>query len=73
MGMYYCHECGSLKDGDYNVPTESPYDDCELVCEDCIVELEERMEDEVNGEDYVKPRVSFDKRQRFDSETGILV
>jgi len=48
MACYYCNHCGNLKDGDYNVCSEDPRkgNENELVCEDCIVEIEEKLEQE---------------------------
>ena len=43
MAIYYCNHCGNLKDEDYNVCSEDPREASELVCEDCIVEIEEEM------------------------------
>ena len=43
MAIYYCNHCGNLKDEDYNVCSEDPREANELVCEDCIVEIEEEL------------------------------
>lgn len=46
MACYMCNHCGNLKDGDNNVCSEDPRpgQGLELVCEDCIIEIEEEME-----------------------------
>lgn len=59
MAIYYCEECGHMKDGDWYPAEEHPRDSLELCCPDCIAELEEEMEAEVNGEDFRKPRIPF--------------
>ncbi len=49
MAMYWCNgPCGRLIDGDYNVCSEDPRpgEGLELVCEDCICELEEEEDGE---------------------------
>jgi len=59
MAMYYCHDCDKLLDDDYHPCTEHPQKHGEIVCPDCALEWEdraERMEEEINGEDYIKPR-----------------
>ena len=43
MAMYNCSECSELTDDDHNPGTEHPYKECELVCEDCMLEVEERI------------------------------
>lgn len=64
MAIYLCYECDTLVDGDYHPSEEHPRKPDELVCDDCMTELEYRME--VNGEDYIKPRIAFDKNQRIE-------
>jgi len=56
MAMYMCAECDSWLDDDYYPCQEHPTSKTELICPDCLLELEERMEEEINGEDYIPPR-----------------
>ena len=43
MAVYRCNQCDTFIDGDWNVCSEDPRKghENELVCEDCIVEIEE--------------------------------
>ena len=65
MGMYYCHECGDLRNDDSCPAHEHPSNDAELCCPSCYSELQELAEEERNGEDFRKPRIAFDKNQRI--------
>jgi len=61
MSMYYCFDCdtGRLIDDDYHPCTEHPEKHGEIICPDCAAKWEEkaeRMEEEINGEDYIPPR-----------------
>jgi len=71
VSIYYCAECCDLTDDDYEPCHEGP--DNTLLCPECYIELAERAEEAIHDEDYVKPKVPFDKRQRFDDKTGRLV
>ncbi len=66
MAIYRCNLCDNFIDNDYHPCAEDPRQGQghELVCEDCLVDLEE----EVNGEDYRKPRVSFTRGQQIKME-----
>jgi hypothetical protein len=68
MAMAYCVVCDNYRDLDYE--SEGQWnDDGEYICESCV----EHMEEEVNGEDFRKPKVPFDRKQRFCNVTGRLV
>ena len=41
MAVYYCEECDSYKDGDYDPCAEHPTDDTATICEDCAWLLNE--------------------------------
>ena len=61
MSIMYCHNCDTHIDTDWHEMFEYKGEE---VCMDCLHQLEEEAEEEINGEDYVKPRVPFDKAQR---------
>ncbi len=41
MAVYYCAECDSYKDGDYDPCGTHPESDTETICEDCAWEINE--------------------------------
>jgi len=45
VACFYCHECGNMKDGDYDMPEEHPWKAGDLVCEECfqVLEYEAKM------------------------------
>ena len=44
MAMYVCGYCNEFKDDDWNPGSEDPRETGDLICEDCIVEIEEDLE-----------------------------
>jgi hypothetical protein len=46
LSVYYCQECDSYKDNDWFPCEEDPRNPGELVCEDCLMDIEEEIEDE---------------------------
>lgn len=51
MSIYHCNECDRMRDCDYDGCFEDPRNgpnDFELLCEDCIGEVEEELEREEN-------------------------
>lgn len=72
MAVFYCHHCDNYIDGDYNVCSEDPINQHQLICEDCEMNYEELLIEEGNKEDhdYQKLRESLsdrvvDARHRF--------
>mgnify|MGYP000465844178 CR=1 FL=1 len=63
MAVYYCHHCGNYIDDDWNPGEEHPDYPGDLTCPDCMDTLAEEAEEELNGEDYRKPKIPFDKGQ----------
>ena len=73
MAVYYCESCDTYMDNDYH-PCEEWIGGL-LVCPDCFEELTAEYyewAEELESEDYRKPKVPFDKSQHFDPETGEL-
>ena len=51
MAIYHCNECDQMRDDDYHGCFEDPRNgpnDFDLLCEDCIGEVEEELEAEKN-------------------------
>jgi hypothetical protein len=44
MAIYYCEECDSYKDGDYDLCVKHPTDPTATICEECATELEGESE-----------------------------
>lgn len=69
MGLYFCDECGEGFDDDDNVCVESPVNG-ELVCEDCLTEIEaeicEPEQKEYNSDD--KHALSISLEESFGEE-----
>ncbi len=40
MSVFYCEECGSYKDGDYDPCVENKKDPCATICEECANNLD---------------------------------
>ena len=58
MAMYYCDECGDLKDGDHNPCVE--VEGLDFCCEDCSVELEEEAQMDA---DFKREREAYNREQ----------
>lgn len=56
MALYYCYECDMRLNEDEIPAHEHPRKNDELCCSECYMMLQERAEDEINGEDYRSPR-----------------
>ena len=65
MAVDYCTHCDQFKDLDYEDGYNLLYG--EYICCACL-EAHDIAEEELNGEDYVKPRVPFDRDQRLQAE-----
>jgi uncharacterized Zn ribbon protein len=65
MAMYYCHHCDNMLDNDYHPGEEDPRNELELICPECLLEWQERAEEDLHDEDYRKPKIPFDKTQHF--------
>jgi len=51
MSIYRCQLCDQFKDADFDDCYESPYDECECICEGCMDDYDidhEREDDEEN-------------------------
>ena len=65
MAIYYCHHCDQYVDDDYHPGEEDPENELELICPECLLELQEEAEEDLHDEDYRKPKIPFDKTQHF--------
>ena len=59
MSMYRCQACDDIKDSDYDVCVENPLSSEGLICEDCFIELEEKLERTSNPSNGVFNPESF--------------
>ena len=41
MSHYHCNECGELRDKNWHPSIQDPKDPKGLVCDECVVEMEE--------------------------------
>ena len=74
MAMYWCNgPCGKLVDGDWCVGSEDPRpgNGLEIVCEDCICDLEEEKEYRPGPFAFSKEQLAQIKKSEEASHEGV--
>ena len=73
MAVYYCEECDSYKDGDYDVCGEHPTDDCATICEECADNLKYLAEEEARERAAYNAATPLEKKRVIASKDNPYV
>ena len=67
MAVYYCHQCGDYKDGDWHPCEEHPTRDGELICPACMAEMPDTPEVRQMGQ-FTTSQLDIIKKAEADDE-----